>query len=235
MSAVDLESFVRDLPGVIGCVILTHPDGNASEIQAFTHSGIDREATHQSILDEITRQCQDRVGHVFVFELEVETHFGDRESLERAVEVAEQEALARGPVSERATGGKPDSLSVTTGRLPIKRVNLSSTSHRSRAEVTLGDDATEGVGRAEGDKTQHGLRVLAEATLEAAGRLAGGLSLSVRGASLVSAFGRDAILVLVETDGALESLGAALVRESPLPEVAVRATLDGINRRLALP
>jgi hypothetical protein len=96
--------------------------------------------------------------------------------------------------------------------------------------VALGEDANF-VGRASGDKTPHGLKVLGEATLEAVGKIMGDTRFSFEGASLVNILGREAVMVLVRLDE-LETVGAALVREAPVTEAAVRATLDAVNRRL---
>src|SRR5438045_1172340 len=95
----ELESSIKRLPGVLGCVILTGAEGEPSEIQAFTRSGSDRSALQSAIYDEVGRQgFADSLRDIMVFELEAESIFGDRETLERAAELAEQEARARGPV-----------------------------------------------------------------------------------------------------------------------------------------
>jgi hypothetical protein len=179
-------------------------------------------------MEELSRSGLGPVRQVFVFELDAESHFGDRESLTRAAEVAEQEARARGPGDAAMEEGD---FGVMAKRPPIKQVVLTSSSWRSEAKVALGAENVEVVGEAAGEKTPHGLRVLAEATLEAAGRLVD-VHLELKGASLVETFGRQAVLVLVEVEGQGETLGAALVRADPVSDAAVRATLDAINRRL---
>ena len=228
---VDLESSIKQLPGVLGCVILINPDGTASEIQAFTRVGTDREEIQQAILDEVARRgLEGPLKQVFVFELEAEAHFGDRESLELAAETAD-DAVARGRVASDVAAD--DGARAGAGRPPIGKVVLSSTAWRSQAEVALGRQGEEVVGQASGERTPHGLKVLAQATLEAAAQLLEGVEFTLKGASLVSTFGREAVLVLVVVQGELETLGAALVRESPVSEAAVRASLDAVNRRLA--
>jgi hypothetical protein len=144
----DLESAIKQLPGVLGCVVLRSSDGSPSEIQAFTQTGTDRENVQSQILTEIAnRDLGAPVSQVFVFELEAESYFGDLESLERAAEFAEQEARARGPVSggdegESAAAGDARSAPVTVrggGKRPaLRRVALTSSSWRSQAEVALG-------------------------------------------------------------------------------------------------
>lgn len=238
----DLERTIRDLPDVLGCVILANPDGSAAEIQAFTRLGSEREELERSIVMEAaSRGLSDGLGQVFVFELEAESHLGDRESLERAAEFAEQEARSKGPIGVLHALGTLHSLAETApedaesafGRIPLRRVILSSSTWRSEAQVTLGATGGEVVGRAVGDKSAHGLNVVAEATLEAAGQVVSGRDFTLEGTSLVAAFEREAVLVLVNEAGRGDVLGAALVRDAPATEAAVRATLDAINRRLA--
>jgi hypothetical protein len=49
---------------------------------------------------------------------------------------------------------------------------------------------------------------------------------------MVNIGGRQAVLVLIRQDQGQPNLGAALVREGPIGESAVRATLAAINRKL---
>jgi hypothetical protein len=112
-------------------------------------------------------------------------------------------------------------------------VLLSSTTWRTEAEVALGPEGEQVTGQATGEKTPHGLSVLAQAALDAAAQLATGVAFELRGASLVNTFGREAVLVVVQVGDAPETIGAALVQDGPVTEAAVRATLDAINRRLS--
>jgi hypothetical protein len=236
---IDLESTIKKMPGVLGCVILATPDGSPSEIQAFTKTGADQGVVQQQILNEVaTRGLDAHLRQVFVFELEAESHFGDRESLERAAELAEQDARTRGPVSLREVQDMPEqrplrrpSTGESSKRPPLLKVAITSSAWRSEAEVALGSERDEVVGLAEGEKTPHGLKVLAQATLDAAHKLVDG-DFSLKGASLVKAFDEEAILVLVEVDGEYTTVGSALTRGGPVSEATVRATLDAINRRL---
>lgn len=244
----ELESAIKQLDGVLGCVILTTAEGVPSEIQAFTQKGTDREEIERSILSEIESRGLGPVLHqISVFELEAESYFGDLESLTRAAELAEQEARIKGSagvgpaVSEiatislapRETSSHPPAAELKR-RPPLLRVELSSTSQTSEAKVALADHSDqEVVGVAEGEKTPHGLRVLAEATLEAVSRLVPSVKIELRGASLVTVVGEEAVLVIVEERDGPEMLGAALVREGPVTEATVRATLDAINGRFA--
>ncbi|HEV3472412.1 MAG TPA: hypothetical protein VG408_04295 [Actinomycetota bacterium] len=236
---VGLETSIKDLPGVLGCVILTDSSGDPSEIQAFTHAGKDLKAVQQQIESEVaSRGLSTNLKHIYVFELEAESHFGDRETLERAAELAEQDARMRGP-----RGPEEDLLSLhtvvtdvgpaTRERPPLLRVTFTSSSLSSQAEVALGSESDELVGSASGEKTPHGLKVLAEATLGAVARLLGDDTTSLLGASIVNIVGEEAVLVLVKEQNGAEMLGAALIRGGPVTEAAVRATLDAVNRRLA--
>lgn len=232
----ELEALIKALPGVLGCVVLHGADGRPSEIQAFTQVGTDRDAIQSRILEEVAnRDFGDQMSQIFVFELEEESYFGDLEALERAVEYAEQEARAAGPSDAGAAVPPAGNMGVSLGkRARVRRVALSSSSWTSEAVVALGEEDDEVVGQATSEKTPHGLKVLAEATLEAAGKLTGGeVEFKVKSASLVNVGGQEAVLVLVlEKDQ--EMLGAALTRGGPLTEATVRATLDAINRRLGL-
>ncbi len=232
---LDLETTIKNLPGVLGCVILTNPQGDASEIQAFTRMGADQAQIQSEILAEVARRGLDNsVRQVFVFELEAESHFGDRESLERAAELAEQDARSKGPVTAGTAWIAPAEPDVTSRSRPfLHRVVLTASTWQSEAEVALGAH-DEAIGQAVGEKTPHGLKVLADATLEAVAKLVPEVTFSMLGASLVSVLGKEAILVRVYEEGGPETIGAALVRNGPVPEAAVRATLDAINRRLSL-
>ena len=230
----DLESAIKQLPGILGCVILAGSDGTPSEIQAFTSTGTDRDEIQSRILEEVAaRDLGDQSARVFVFELEAESYFDDLESLERQVEFAEQEARAKGPLGEESTSVAPKG-GPAGGRPRVRRVALTSSSWTSEAVVALGQANTEVIGQAMAEKTPHGLKVVAEATLEAAGKLVGDTSkFKVKSASLVNIGGQEAVLVLVlENDQ--DMLGSALTRGGPMHEATVKATLDAINRRLAL-
>lgn len=238
---VELEHKIEALPGVLGCVILTGGDGHPAEIQAFTKVGTDLNEVRHLVVEQVAASGLERsLEKVFVFELEAESHFGDRETLERAAELAEQDARARGPIGAEVVADRqppprstPDRRKASK-RPALRRVVLGSApaGTSSEAEVVLGGVDNEVVGRARGEKTPHGLKVLASATLEAAGKLVPEVDFRLTGASLVTAMGREAVMVIVQDEG-LETIGSALVRESPISEATVRATLDAINRRLA--
>ncbi|MGI8706663.1 MAG: hypothetical protein ACR2LG_00440 [Actinomycetota bacterium] len=233
MGVMALETAIKEIQGVLGCVILTHPDGTPAEVQAFIRAGSERSQIEQTILDQVSGGGLAPLRQVHVFELDAESGFGDRESLNRAAELAEQEARACGPISTGVSAQAPADLEALRHRPPLKKVVLTSSSWQSEAQVALGDETKEVVGEASGEKAPHGLRVLAQATLDACARLNDELEFDLKGASLVESLGREAVLVLVEVNEPPETLGAALVRGGPVSEAAVRATLDAVNRRLA--
>ena len=234
---VELERAVESLPGVLGCVILAGSDETSpSEIQAFARLGTDLDSVRKAIVAEVTdRGLEGSLSKIFVFELEAESHFGDRESLQRAVEVAEQEARTRGPLTRPAPEEVPRiqrSGPPVAARTALRKVVLaSSLLGTAEAEVVLGGTGGDVVGQARGEKTTHSLRLLAEATLHAASRIVEEVDFVLGGASLVSVVGREVVMVVVR-DEDLETVGAALVRDGPVSEAAVRATLDAVNRRL---
>ncbi len=240
----DLETAIKQLPGVLGCVVLANPDGSPAEVQAFTRAGADREAVERAILDETRgRGLSEGLGQVFVFQLEAESHFGDRETLERAAEMAEQDARSRGPLGvlhalgtlhSLAESGPEGTATSRPARIPFRRVLVSSSSWRSEAQVVLGEGEREITGSAAGERSTHALEVVAEATLQAARQIVPGRDFTLVDVTLTTALGREAVLVLVRDDDDTEMLGASLVRAAPVTETAVRATLDAINRRLAV-
>jgi hypothetical protein len=240
-----LESSIRELPGVLGCVVLPNPDGSPAEIQAFTEAGISTDEVQHAIHERAgERGLGGALGQVFVMALEAEPHARDDESLERAAELAEQEARARGPLGVLHALGTLHSLvesppAAEAAAPPARRphfrgVTLGLSTWASEAEVTLELEGRAVIGRATGHKTPHGLPVIAEATLNAVMQMVdSGAGFELVGASLISTMGRDAVVVVVRDPSVGEGLGAALVRSSPVAEVAVRATLDAVNRRLA--
>jgi hypothetical protein len=99
--------------------------------------------------------------------------------------------------------------------------------------VALGGPDNEVVGHSSSEKTPHGLKVLAEATLEAVRSLVTEVEFKLKTAALVTVSGQEAVLVIVQEENKFDVLGAALTRGGPVTETCVRATLDAVNRRLA--
>ncbi|MDQ3645364.1 MAG: hypothetical protein M3345_00345 [Actinomycetota bacterium] len=236
---VALENAIESLPPVLGCVILTDAEGSPSEIQAFIQAGADAAAVRISILQEVEHKALGaQLGQVLVFELEAGSELGNRETLERAAEVAEREAPPEEgpPPSPKNLGETPAFRPPgrSRARPPLQKVLLSSSTRTAAATVSLGEGEGAVVGEATGEKTPHGLKVLAEATLAAVSKMVDA-PFTLAGASLIDLMGREAVLVLVhEGDEGSETVGAALVRGGPVTEAAVRATLDAVNRRVEM-
>lgn len=240
---IELEAEIKKVPEVLGCVILMKPDGSSGEVQAFARLGADLEALKDTILARVEASgLGETLRVVQVFELEAESLFGDRQTLERAAELAEQEARARGlrgaaeePGAAPAARGDGTRWAPDRGldkRPLLQRVVLSATTKTSDAEVALGGPDQEVVGLASGSKSAHALVVVAQATLDACRRLVEGFDAELRGASLVRVVGQDAVVVLVRLGGELDLIGSALLREASSSEATVRATLDAVNRLL---
>lgn len=237
MDLLDLEVRIKALAGVLGCVILSDAEGEPAEIQAFIPNGADRTAVRDLIHEEA--RALDVAGslkQVLVFELGTEALLGGPDALRQAELLAELEALTQEQTGDDAGPVKtqPGPTAVPAVDRPVlRRVVALSTTWRSEAEVSLGGPRGEVVGQAVGEHSAHGLRVLAQATLDAVHKLIGDEGVfSLLGTSLSDAHGQEVVLAFVGSpDGDL--VGAALVRDGPLTEAAVRATLDAVNRRLA--
>jgi hypothetical protein len=227
MNLLDLEARIKKLPGVLGCVIVSDDSGGPSEIQAFARVGADRTEIRDRIQDEARKfDPGNSLKQVFVFELEAESLTGP-DALKHAGLLAELEALNNEAVQSKA------GVEATRDRLEFRRVVALTTTWRSEAEVSLRGPSGEHVGQATGDETPHGLEVLAQATIDAVHKLIGEAGVfELAGAWLTEGLGRRVVVVLVNSKQG-DMVGAALVREGPVKEAAVRATLDAMNRRLA--
>jgi hypothetical protein len=234
MDVLDLEARIKQLPGVLGCVIVSDKNGRPSEIQAFSHAGADRAGIRHSIRSEA--QALDLAGsltQVLVFELATESISGDHYALREAELLAELEALGddesrdEGPEPQAPLAGPRDS------ERPVIRSVAPPTTDHPEAEVALRGRAGEVVGQAPAGESPRNFRVLAEATLDAVHKLLGedGVFTPVD-TWLSEAKGRRVMIAVVDSKGG-ELVGAALVRSGPLADAAVRATLAAVNRRLA--
>lgn len=235
MNLLDLEAAIKHVPGVLGCVILSDAEGQPVEIQAFTRVGTDRGEVHQAIVDEIRRRDLDgSLRQVLVFELETESTMfgGPDEALREAEFLAELEALNHPKGREPVPTERPAELP-PNDRPTLRRVVSLSTTWRSEAEVALSaGGGGEILGQAVGEKDAPGLDVLARATLGAVHKLLNEEVFQLEGTWLTETEGREVVLVFV-SEGDTDMVGAALVRQGPLAEAAVRATLDAVNRRFS--
>lgn len=121
-------------------------------------------------------------------------------------------------------------------RPSIQRMHLVSSGLDISASVTLGFGDRSAVGEAQGTATQSGVqRAVALATLRAIETLVDGKARFDLDHLEVTQTGRDRTVVagvtLVTPTGSERLTGAAVVRED-VRQAVIRATLDGLNRRL---
>ncbi|MDQ1712010.1 MAG: hypothetical protein QOE45_1460 [Frankiaceae bacterium] len=121
-------------------------------------------------------------------------------------------------------------------RPAIQRMHLVSSGLDISASVTLGFDDRSAVGEAQGTATQSGVqKAVALATLRAIESLVDGKARFELDHLEVTQTGRDRTVVagvtLVTASGSERLTGAAVVRED-VRQAVIRATLDGLNRRL---
>lgn len=121
-------------------------------------------------------------------------------------------------------------------RPSIQRMHLVSSGLDISASVTLGFEGRTAVGEAQGTATQSGVqRAVALATLRAVESLVDDKARFDLDHLEVTQTGRDKTVVagvtLVTSTGSEKLTGAAVVRED-VRQAVIRATLDGLNRRL---
>jgi hypothetical protein len=119
----------------------------------------------------------------------------------------------------------------SSGRPTVDNVRLSSTTWSSEATVSLADGEYRAVGESTGDRTPLGLKVVAEATVDAVTKLWGDPGVVLKGVSIAETVGEELVLVVV-TEGDEQKIGAALVNEEPIPDATARATLVALDGRL---
>jgi hypothetical protein len=129
-------------------------------------------------------------------------------------------------------GGDPSAQHRPT----IQRMHLVSSGLDISASVTLGFEDRSAVGEAQGTATQTGVqKAVALATLRAVESLIEGRARFELDHLEVTQTGRDRTVVagvtLVTASGSERLTGAAVVRED-VRQAVIRATLDGLNRRL---
>jgi hypothetical protein len=121
-------------------------------------------------------------------------------------------------------------------RPAIQRMHLVSSGLDIQASVTLSFEDRSAVGEAQGTATQSGVqRAVALATLRSVEELVEGRARFELDHLEVTQTGRDRTVVagvtLVTPSGSERLTGAAVVRED-VRQAVIRATLDGLNRRL---
>jgi hypothetical protein len=109
---------------------------------------------------------------------------------------------------------------------------LRSAAADSEAEVALVDGETEVIGQAVGRQSAHGLDIVAQATIDAVHKMVGEEAGFTLEATCLSEMNEKEIVMVLVGSPESEMVGAALVRDGPHADAAVRATLDALNRRL---
>jgi hypothetical protein len=144
------------------------------------------------------------------------------------VQLVEDAAVPEEPIARNGTSRQE--------RPAIQRMHLVSSGLDISASVTLGYADRSAVGEAQGTATQSGVqRAVALATLRAIESLVDGKARFDLDHLEVTQTGRDRTVVagvtLVTPSGSERLTGAAVVRED-VRQAVIRATLDGLNRRL---
>jgi hypothetical protein len=227
-----LEASIRQVDGVLGCVILLNPTRAAYEIHAFTRTGVDSGAVEVAIAERAeAHPLKESLSRIFLFELDAGSDPQDRDLLRRAAEPGPEPQQPTSMHFPRAA--RRDRRAMPAGKRPLLvEVSLAPSIGRSIARVALEQGARRVTGEATGELTAQGLEFLADATLDAVANLLRSGAFRCAGASLVEVAGESVVVVVVGEDDGLQLVGAALVRAGSVTETAVRATLDAVNRRL---
>lgn len=213
---LEVESRIRGLDGVVAVTLLTDELGEPSEVQVFTAPTVD------------TGRLREEIAHILRVELpgpQIELAV-----LALSADVREEPAVL---ATERRARIADD----IAQRVEIRRVLAASVKDRSAVQVILGHRGRQASGFARDGMGRRGVELAARATVDAVESLLGRPGwLQLLGAVVGQEFGRSTITVLVSTNGpeASELMGATVSGELPFHEAAVRATLDAINRQVAL-
>lgn len=211
---VGLEARIRGLDDVLSVVLITDEVGEPYEAQIFTTPD----------------------GDVTAIERRVRGLVGEDPALPDEVDITVL-AVASSAVAERPARRSAGRADRTQGRVEIHRVVAASTKERSAVQVILAYGARRAGGFARNETGAHGLRLAAQATVDAVEDLLdrpGWLRLVDTGVS--DHLGRPTVTVIVGTSDqrGAELTGAISPGDLPYHEAAVRATLDAINRQIAL-
>lgn len=205
-----IEEEIRSIRGVVGAVLIEDTFSDETDLEVFIRKGVDAGEIRQ-VIDEIL------------------TLHGRMKSMGR-VSVHE--------LSEKSAKSGIRLMSQT--RPSIRKVSVASPTADapdSKAQVNLVWGGYESAGTGKARRTDHSLRLVAATTLEAAQALVGqGGLFSLDAASLVEVMRRQIVMVIVRTGPSTNDVvvGAALVRDAPVYDAAVRAALNAVNRRLGL-
>lgn len=204
----EIVAALRAVPGVADADVETDADGGMGLLRLGLAPGFDE----VQVATSVGRLLRERFG------LGVDA---ERVQLVEDAEVPD-EPLGRGDTLQH--------------RPAIQRMHLVSSGLDISASVTLGFEGRSAVGEAQGTATQSGVqRAVALATLRAIELLVDEKARFELDHLEVTQTGRDRTVVagvtLVTPSGSEKLTGAAVVRED-VRQAVIRATLDGLNRRL---
>jgi len=206
-----LEAQIKSIEGVIGCVLLEQ--GDKIELQVFTAPLSEPARVRSEVRALLDRHLMEP-RRIHIFEL-----FGED---------------AEGPT----ISSEPVVISTKSSARPVvTRINLKPSGPVVEAQVSLAFRGVESAGTGTTRDGTQSMRLVAATTLESAQTLVGTKGMFVLdGVSLVETLGRQVVLVMVrsETEPKLDLVGSALLVGPTLYESVVRATLDAVNRQLAM-
>jgi hypothetical protein len=210
LDLTEVEREICRLPDVSIVRLVAEPDGRVSEAHVVAHQG-----KHPK---QIVRDVQSVLLAEFGLEL-------DRKVVS-VVQLGDDDF--GGPADDRAPGRRPSIVSIQSETNGL----------RSLVRVTLGNDAGEAVGTAQGSiATTARHRLVANATIDALRRLDPAAEcLDVEDAQVVRVGASDvAVVTIVFVAPPTEQVvsGSAIVRANHEADAVARAVLDATNRRLA--
>lgn len=205
----EIVSALRAVPGVADADVEPDGDGGLGLLRLGLAPGFDE----VQVATSVGRLLRER--------------FGLGVDAER-VQLVEDAAVPDEPIARAGTSRQE--------RPAIQRMHLVSSGLDISASVTLGYADRSAVGEAQGTATQSGVqRAVALATLRAIESLVDSKARFELDHLEVTQTGRDRTVVagvtLVTPSGSERLTGAAVVRED-VRQAVIRATLDGLNRRL---
>ncbi len=211
---VALEARIRGLDDVLSVVLITDEAGEPYEAQVFTAPDGDVSGIQGRVRGLVEQDP----------------------ALPDDVDITVL-AVASTAASKRRAAGPTARADASRGRVEIHRVVAASTKERSAVQVILAYGGRRAGGFARDGTGAQGLNLAAQATVDAVEDLLDRPGwLRLLGTDVGERFGRPTVAVLVGTndEGGAELLGAISPRDLPRHEAAVRATLDAINRQIAL-
>jgi hypothetical protein len=216
MSVTDYREIVaalRDVPGVADADVEPDADGGMGLLRLGLHAGVDEVA----VATTVGRLLRDRFG------LGVDA---ERVQIVEDAEVHPPTTVDEVDVPHQRVAGRP----------AISRMHLVSSGLDVTATVTLTSDGRTAAGESRNSASPTGVqRAVATATLRAVEELSGDIARFELDHLEITQLGSDRMVVvaltMLSSRGTERLTGAAAVRED-VRQAVIRATLDGLNRRL---